>query len=30
MSSPANAKRLMEGIVRLDTAEGEEHELLRP
>ena len=30
MSSPANAKRLMEGIARLDAGEGEEHELIRP
>ena len=30
MSSPANAKRLMEGIARLDAGEGEEHELVQP
>jgi antitoxin YefM len=30
MSSPANAKRLMEGIARFDAGEGEEHELIRP
>lgn len=30
MSSPANAKRLMEGVARLDAGEGEEHELIRP
>lgn len=30
MASPANAKRLMEGIARLDAGEGEEHELIRP
>jgi antitoxin YefM len=30
MSSPANAKRLMEGIARLDAGKGEEHELIRP
>lgn len=29
MSSPTNAKRLMEGIARLDAGEGEEHELIR-
>lgn len=30
MASPANAKRLMDGIARLDAGEGEEHELIRP
>ncbi|MBB5711079.1 type II toxin-antitoxin system Phd/YefM family antitoxin [Sphingomonas xinjiangensis] len=30
MSSPANAKRLMEGIARFDAGEGEEHALIRP
>jgi antitoxin YefM len=30
LASPANAKRLMEGIARLDAGEGEEHELIRP
>lgn len=30
MSSPANAKRLMEGIARFDAGEGEEHELIQP
>ena len=30
MSSPANAKRLMEGIARLDAGKGEERELLKP
>lgn len=30
MSSPANAKRLMEGIARLDAGEGEEHEPIQP
>ena len=30
MSSPANAKRLMDGIARLDAAEGEEHQLIQP
>jgi antitoxin YefM len=30
LSSPANAKRLMEGIARLDAGEGEEHELIHP
>ena len=30
LSSPANAKRLMEGIARLDAGEGEEHELIQP
>ena len=30
LSSPANAKRLMEGIARLDAGEGEEHELIEP
>jgi len=28
LASPANAKRLMEGIARLDAGEGEEHELI--
>jgi antitoxin YefM len=30
LSSPANAKRLMEGIARLDADQGEEHELIEP
>lgn len=30
MASPANAKRLLDGIARLDAGEGEEHELIRP
>ncbi len=30
MRSPANAKRLMEGIARLDAGEGEEHDLIHP
>ena len=30
LSSPANAKRLMEGIARSDAGEGEEHELIAP
>ena len=30
MSSPANAKHLLEGIARLDAGEGEEHELIQP
>ncbi|MET1111428.1 MAG: type II toxin-antitoxin system prevent-host-death family antitoxin [Allosphingosinicella sp.] len=30
LASPANAKRLMEGIARLDAGEGEEHELIQP
>lgn len=30
MSSPANAKRLLDGIARLDAGKGEEHELIRP
>lgn len=30
LSSPANAKHLMEGIARLDAGEGEEHELIAP
>jgi antitoxin YefM len=30
LSSPANAKRLMEGIERLNQGLGEEHELLEP
>ncbi len=29
MSSPANAKRLMDGIARMDAGAGEEHELIR-
>jgi antitoxin YefM len=29
MASPANAKRLMDGIARLGAGEGEEHELIR-
>ncbi|MFN3435227.1 MAG: type II toxin-antitoxin system Phd/YefM family antitoxin [Sphingomonas sp.] len=30
MSSPANAKRLLDGIARFEAGEGEEHELIRP
>ncbi|PXA86084.1 prevent-host-death protein [Nostoc sp. 3335mG] len=30
MSSPANAKHLLDGIARLDAGDGEEHELIRP
>lgn len=30
LSSPANAKALMEGIARLDAGLGEEHELIDP
>ena len=30
MASPANAKRLMDGIARLDAGKGKEHELIRP
>lgn len=30
LSSPANAKRLMEGIAELDAGRGEEHELIEP
>jgi antitoxin YefM len=30
LASPANAKRLMEGIARLDACQGEEHELIEP
>lgn len=30
MASPANARRLLEGIARMDAGEGEEHELIRP
>ncbi|UVO51346.1 type II toxin-antitoxin system prevent-host-death family antitoxin [Sphingomonas sp. SUN019] len=30
LSSPANARRLLEGIKRFDAGEGEEHELIRP
>jgi antitoxin YefM len=30
LSSPANAKRLMEGIAELDVGRGEEHELIEP
>lgn len=30
MASPANAKRLLDGIARMDAGEGEEHELIRP
>jgi len=29
MSSPANAKRLLDGIARFEAGEGEEHELIR-
>ena len=30
MSSPANAKHLLDGIKELDAGRGEEHELIRP
>lgn len=30
LSSPANAKHLLEGIEELDAGRGEEHELIRP
>lgn len=30
MSSPANAKHLLDGIARFEAGEGEEHELIRP
>ena len=30
LRSPANAKRLMDGIARLDAGKGEEHELIQP
>ena len=30
MASPANAKRLLDGIARLDAGEGEEHALIQP
>lgn len=30
LSSPTNAKRLMDGIARLDAGEGEEHALITP
>ena len=30
MSSPANAKHLLEGIKELDAGLGEEHELIKP
>ncbi len=30
LASPANARRLMEGIARLDAGIGEEHELIQP
>lgn len=30
LRSPANAKRLLEAIARLDAGEGEEHELIEP
>ncbi len=30
LRSPANAKRLLDGIARLDAGEGEEHELIQP
>ena len=29
-SSPANAKRLLDGIARMDAGEGEEHALIHP
>ncbi|MAW99991.1 MAG: prevent-host-death protein [Sphingomonas sp.] len=30
LSSPANAKHLLDGIAELDAGEGEEHELIEP
>jgi antitoxin YefM len=30
LASPANAKRLMEGIAELDAGEGQERELIHP
>jgi antitoxin YefM len=30
LQSPANAKRLMDGIAELDAGRGEEHELIEP
>ena len=30
LSSPANAKHLLDGIAELDADEGEEHELIEP
>jgi antitoxin YefM len=30
LSSPANAKHLMEGIAALNAGRGEEHELIEP
>ena len=30
MASPANAKRLLDGIVRLDAGEAKEHALIQP
>lgn len=30
LSSPANAKRLLDGIARFDAGEGEEHALIDP
>lgn len=30
LSSPANARRLLEGIRRFEAGEGEEHELIQP
>lgn len=30
LASPANAKRLMEGIAELDAGKGEEHDLIEP
>ncbi|WP_448502190.1 type II toxin-antitoxin system prevent-host-death family antitoxin [Sphingomonas sp.] len=30
LRAPANAKRLMDGIARLDAGKGEEHELIQP
>ena len=30
LSSPANAKHLMEGVAQLDAGKGEEHALIQP
>lgn len=30
LASPANAKRLLDGIARMDAGKGEEHELIQP